>query len=183
METTELNRDNTDSFSLVNIYRYKFTNEFTEELFKFAKIHQYDERNTFKDSWKIWKEVNIETFDAETRRLQNIGYSGDIEEKMYKSARYYFRKKSIESKEPTKRKNYVNFPKEVLDAMDLHIQTGIAEGNFKPSDGFNSFCKENIELLHKGVILLYHAGTTDAEEIKSKVKKTYKNRYFLIIRS
>ena len=32
----------------VNIYRYKFTNEFIVELYNFSKIHQYDHRKDFK---------------------------------------------------------------------------------------------------------------------------------------
>ena len=32
----------------INIYRYKFTNEFTCELFTFSKIHQYEHRKDFK---------------------------------------------------------------------------------------------------------------------------------------
>ena len=38
----------------VNIFRYKFTDEFMEDLFKFSKIHQYDHRSVFKEAWIIW---------------------------------------------------------------------------------------------------------------------------------
>ena len=45
----------------INIYRYKFTPEFMSELYQFSKIHQYDDRHSFKDAWNIWVQTN-ETF-------------------------------------------------------------------------------------------------------------------------
>jgi TctA family transporter len=45
--------DDDDSNNIVaSIYRYKFTQEFMDELYKFSKIHQYDERADFKEAWK-----------------------------------------------------------------------------------------------------------------------------------
>ena len=43
------------------------------------------------------------------------------------------------------------------------------------------FCKENISLLKEEVTQLCKNGFTDSEEIKNKIKKTYKNRYFILI--
>ena len=165
----------------INIYIYKFTNEFTDELFKFSKIHQYDHRTDFKEAWNEWLENNSEIVDEETRRLINLGYDGDILDKMFKSARYYFRKKSTEKKEPSKRRIYIGGEKELLELMDNHINTNIHIENFKPSEGFNEFCKNNTEILKQSVFTLYRAGITNSDEIKNKIKKTYKNRYFLII--
>ncbi len=165
----------------VNIYRYKFTNEFTNELYKFSKIHQYDHRTDFKEAWEIWTKDNADLVDDEVRRLTNLGYDGDILDKMFKSARYYFRKKSTEKKEPVKRRIYVGSQKDLLEAMDDHIKSNISSSEFKPSDGFDEFCKQNVDILKDQVNQLIHAGITDSNEIKAKIKKTYKNRYFLII--
>lgn len=164
----------------VNIYRYKFTNEFTNELYKFSKVHQYDDRKDFKEAWEIWTEDNSELVELEVRRLTNLGYDGDILDKMFKSARYYFRKKSTEKKAPTKRRVYVGSQKDLLEAMDEDIKSNISSGDFKPSDGFDEFCKKNIDILKEQVNILCHAGLRDSNEIKAKIKKTYKNRYFLI---
>ena len=177
--------DNNEQINDINvpigIYRYKFTNEFTDELYKFSKIHQYDHRKDFKEAWNIWTNENSELIDEETTRLTNLGYDGDILDKMFKSARYYFRKKSTEKKAPVKRRIYVGSQKELLETMDAHIKSSILSGEFKPSDGFDEFCKQNVEILKDQVNLFIRAGITDANEIKSKIKKTYKNRYFLII--
>ena len=178
-ETNE--RKNVDDVSNVNIYRYKFTDDFTDELFKFSKIHQYDERKAFKEAWAIWTEDNDDIVKEEFNRLRGLGYDGDILDKMFKSARYYFRKKSTEKKEPVKRRIYVGSQKDLLEAMDDHIKSNVVKRDFKPSDGFEEFCKENVDLLKEEVAVLCRAGLTDPNEIKAKVKKTYKNRYFLAI--
>jgi len=165
----------------IGIYRYKFTNEFTNELYKFSKVHQYDHRKDFKEAWEIWTDENSDLISSETKRLTNLGYDGDILDKMFKSARYYFRKKSTEKKAPVKRRIYVGSQKELLETMDAHIKSSILAGEFKPSDGFDEFCKQNVEILKDQVNQFIRAGISDSNEIKSKIKKTYKNRYFLII--
>jgi hypothetical protein len=50
----------------------------------------------------------------------------------------------------------------------------------KPSDGFLDFCQSNLELLKKEVNHMVQIGFKDHLEIKEKIKKAYKNRYFLI---
>ena len=189
-EICEKNEDNNTERSVndindinenINIFRYKFTDEFTCELFKFSKIHQYDHRKDFKEAWKIWLQENDEIVDDETRRLKNLGYQNNIEDKMFKSARYYFRKKSTEKKAPVKRRDYVGVNKTLLDAMDKHIKMSINTENYKPSDGFDEFCNKNKDMLREEVNILCKTGFTDSNEIKNKIKKTYKNRYFLLI--
>ena len=186
-ERNERNENNFDKIDKsknnpnVNIFRYKFTDEFTGELFKFSKIHQYDHRKDFKEAWNIWTEDNDGIVSEEVRRLTNLGYDGDILDKMFKSARYYFRKKSTEKKEPVKRRDYIGIQKDLLDAMDDHIKSNISDDNYKPSEGFDEFCKANIDLLKEEVNILCRNGFTNSTEIKNKIKKTYKNRYFLII--
>jgi hypothetical protein len=99
---------------------------------------------------------------------------------MFKSARYYFRKKSTEKKAPSERREYVGTSKALLEAMDKHIRSEINNVGYKPSDGFEEFCKKNIDVLNEEVKNLCKNGIKNSVEIKNKVKKTYKNRYFII---
>ena len=163
---------------MTNIYRYKFTDVFTNELSKFSKIHQYDDRKVFKDAWNNWVDENTELVDTEVRRLSNMNYDGDVLEKMFKSARYYFRKKTTEKKEPQKRRAYIGVKKELLDAMDDYISQNMVE---KPSNGFEDFCNSNKMVIQYEVNNLVKSGVTDVEEIHDKIKKTFKNRYFMLI--
>ena len=166
----------------VNIYRYKFTDDFTTKLFKFSKVHQYDHRKDFKDAWNIWLEDNNDMVHDEIRRLLNLGYDGNIHDKMFKSARYYFRKKGTEKKTPAERRQYIGVQKELLDVMDNHITAKINRNDCKPSESFDDFCKNNISVLQEEICILVKNGITNTAEIKEKIKKTYKNRYFLQVK-
>jgi hypothetical protein len=158
------------------IYRYKFTQEFMDELFQFSKVHQYDDRHSFKEAWTQWTEENNNLVEGEIRRLTNLDYNGNIEEKMFKSARYYYRKKGTEKNAPIDRRPYVCSQKDLLSAMDEHIKANLC----KPSDGFEDFCKNHMDLLKTEVDHMVKNGFRNSDEIKQKIKKTYKNRYFLI---
>jgi Fe-S cluster biosynthesis and repair protein YggX len=175
------NETNLNNNIKTNIYRYKFTNTFTDELYKFSKIHQYDHRKDFKEAWEVWIEENSELINEEIMRLHNLGYDGDILDKMFKSARYYFRKKSTEKKEPVKRRVYIGSQKTLLDAMDEHIKSNINTREFKPADGFDEFCNKNIEIIKDQINKFIQADITNSSEIKEKIKKTYKNRYFQFV--
>lgn len=181
VEETRIDRENEKDDLNINIFRYKFDNDFINPLYQFSKIHQYDHRKDFKEAWKIWIEENDDLVCKEVKRLSELDYKGDILDKMFKSARYYFRKKSTEKKEPQKRRNYVGIQSELLEAMDNHICANKKNDNYKPSIGFDDFCKQNIDLLKIEVTSLCKSGMTDSDEIKRKIKKTYKNRYFMSI--
>jgi hypothetical protein len=163
------------------IFRFKFTEEFMEELYKFSKIHQYDERKDFKEAWQLWVDENVELIDTESRRLNMLGYEGDILTKMFKSARYYFRKKSTVPVEPKQRRQYISVNHELLEAMDTHVKTNIRTNGYQPKTGFVSFCKENEVILKQTITNIFEQGIKDAETIQTKLKKTYKNRYFILI--
>jgi hypothetical protein len=182
-----INKDNNNSNITAiyskQIFRFKFTSEFMNELFQFSKIHQYDERKDFKEAWIQWIEDNKELIESEVDRLTKLNYDGDILDKMFKSARYYFRKKSNEKKEPKQRRQYVGVNKELLDAMDIHIEENIEDTNYQPKNGFIEFCKDNKVLLKEVISNMIEKGFNDTEEIQNKIKKTYKNRYFMFIKN
>jgi hypothetical protein len=160
-------------------YRFKFTEEFMKELAIFSKIHQYDERSIFKEAWLEWVIIYKDLIQNETQRLVDIGYDGDVLDKMYKSGRYYFRKKSSEKKEPKKRRQYIGVSQELLNAMDLNIKQHILDTDYQPKTGFIHFCKENTDILKKSVRQICNEGFSDYQIIEEKIKKTYKNRYFV----
>lgn len=162
------------------IYRFKFTEDFMEQLYNFSKIHQYDDRKDFKEAWKLWTEENQDIIDEEITRLTNLGYDGDVIDKMFKSARYYFRKKSTEKKQPKQRRQYISVTRELLDAMDHHIEENIYNLDYQPKNGFISFCKANEKILKESITKIFEQGVKDSEVIEDKIKKTYKNRYFML---
>lgn len=166
--------------SSINIFRYKFTDDFMAELNRFAKIHQYDERKDFKEAWSQWLNDYEDEVSQEVRRLVGLGYEGNIIDKMFKSARYYFRKKSAVKSEPKQRREYVSLDKKVLESMDIHIETNMDDEDYQPKSGFVDFCKENEDMLKETIQQMLAKGL-QGEDIQDKIKKTYKNRYFMLV--
>ena len=167
----------------INVFRFKFTQEVMDALFEFSKIHQYDGRKIFKESWSIWCDENEEFIRIEKQRLHELGYDGEIEDKMYKSARYYFRKKRTDKTVPKERRDYIGMSRDMLDAMDQHIYNGLLDNDFKPSEGFDDFCAQHTELLKIEINKMVKSGLKSASSVQLKVKKTYKNRHFLVIKN
>jgi hypothetical protein len=178
--TIFIRKDDTIAANLNPIYRYKFTEHFMEELYEFSKIHQYDARKDFKEAWKIWIEENEEIIKQETLRLDNLGYKGNVIDKMFKSARYYFRNKSTDKKEPKQRRQYISVTRELLNAMDNHIEKNMFNEDYQPKTGFILFCNSNDAILRETLANVVEQGITDSEVIQNKIKKTYKNRYFIL---
>lgn len=165
----------------INTFRYKFSEEFMVDLYNFAKIHQYDDRESFKEAWKVWSTENEEIVKNEMDELTKNNYTGDIMDKMFKSARYYFRKKSTEKKEPKQRRKYIHVDEGLLKCMDIHIIKNINNPDYQPKNGFEKFCNENYEPLKSTVQNICKSGMNDPKIIQEKIKKTYKNRYFILV--
>tara|TARA_R110002074_G_scaffold5042_1_gene24814 strand:+ start:77 stop:550 length:474 start_codon:yes stop_codon:yes gene_type:complete len=151
------------------IFRFKFSDEFIGQLTPFAKLFQHSDRNTYKEEWNRWVENNDEIILNETYRLTELGYNGNITDKMYKSGRYYFRNKK--EQEPRKRRQYVSIDHELIENMDTHINSNL---DTKPSVSYGIFCESYSSQLDEGL---------SKDTIKDKFKKTFKNRYFLITKA
>ena len=180
-ENLEENLEEKNKINTAQIFRFKFTEEFMVDLYKFAKIHQYDHRKDFKEAWTVWTEENEDLVLEETDRLHNLGYDGDILDKMFKSARYYFRKKSPVKAEPKQRRQYISVSHELLEAMDAHIRTNIGLKDYQPKTGFVNFYEANNTLILQTFRSFGQQNIKDVEFIQTKLKKTYKNRYFMFI--
>lgn len=162
------------------IYRYKFTEDFSENLYNFAKVHEYDDCKTFKEAWTEWCEENAEFIANEIQRTISLGYQGNVLQKMFKSARYYYRKKGTKKKAPEgERKTYITLSGEILNKMDNYIQT---HEKLKPSESFKQFTQENPDILRENAAWFRENGYSTLEESAEKMKKTYKNRYFVTFR-
>ena len=175
--------DDSDRDNSHQIYRYKFLPNIIDLLTKFSNTHQFDPKIIYKEAWEMFVEENSEELGREVIRLTELGYDGDCFDKMYKSARYYFRKKKLSKIEPKKRRKYIACDRDVLDAMDDHINENIQSEDYKPSDGYDNFVNSNQQLILLEINRMIENGLNDNNAIAKKIKKTYKNRYFQIMRS
>lgn len=168
-----------DSNSSSKIFRHNFSDTIMKHLYEFSKMHQYDSRPDYKEAWGTWTDENNTLICEEQKRLKENGFEGDIYDKMYKSARYYFRKKKDfgeRKKELVERKKYVALDNEILEKMDIHMERHCYEE--KPALCFEAFCIMYENEIDAEETRLYEEHNMDKDEFLKKLKKTYKNRYF-----
>lgn len=165
----------------MSIYRFKLDDSVVEEITAFAKIHQYDTKHDYKKAWTIWCEDNNEIVRKEIDRLNELGYDGNSLDKMYKAGRYYFRKKQLNAvSKPKQRRIYLNMDTLVLDAMDKHIMDNVRNPDFTPSNGYDWFCNQYYTILKNEIMRIVTKNNSITSSVLIiKIKKTYKNRYFL----
>jgi hypothetical protein len=158
------------------IYRFKFSEEFLDILVEFSTIHQHDKSKVFKEAFELFVEKEEEAIALERERLENAGYKGDIIEKMYKSARYYFKNKdrSEDKVNCKKRRVYIKQNKEFIEIIDRNL---MFVADLKPSEAFEEFKEKNKQCFEDECLRI--GEYLDKQQTYNKIKKTFKNRYFL----
>ena len=181
------------------IFRYDLSNDVVEKIAEFAKLHKDDERRAYKEAWKTWCQEHEEMISEETRRLKDSGYNGNVDDKMYTACRYYFRKKSNaqaqetetttnenvaeERKEPDAvKRGYVKLQSNTLECIDNHIKGCVNNNDFTPANGYQAFANAHASVFRDEIEHLKDYGMKELE-VREKLKKTYKNRYYKISRS
>lgn len=165
-------------------HHFDYSEDFAERLSTFAKAHLDNNSKAFKTAWLLWKDANSDRIQNETMRMKDAGYEGNVEDKMYFSARYYYRKKAIreeeyptEDEKKTPRKKYVSMDKMILKQMNDHILSHIygsgtdeqlknesmIVSNIVPSNAFLDYCS------HFGI---------SSDDVRTK--KNYKNLFWRI---
>ena len=185
------------------VLRFEFAGMLIEQVTAFANVHQYDDRKTYKEAWTTWlaHDEIAALLKTEVERLSALGYKGDVADKLFKSGRYYFRGKTnaddnkrnkcsaearteAHTEERVKERKYVLMNRQLLNDMDEQIDCGLRSAEYTPASGFADFCKTNAqsdiycsevarlsELMHTG------------DAVYDKLKKTYKNRYFMMTKA
>jgi len=150
------------------VFRYKFTDEILSIMQEFSRIHQHDAKELFNTNWEMFLKQNSDKIEVENERLKNLGYTGCIKTKMYKSVKYYYNKKPpVEQNRPDvikKRTAYVSVGYDILLSMQTHILKNIKNVDYKPCVGFGDFAKIN----------------SIPNDEQSRYKKAYKNMYYRI---
>ena len=148
-----------------NIYRFNLSDNITELLTHFAKLHANDDRKTYKKNWEKWCEANQANLDIETRRLESLGYNGNVLDKIYKAGRYYFRVKVQERNKVQERRPYVTMLPELIEAMDEHINSIMKNADFTPAKGYNIFCATYLDLIRNEITRLRDTFNLSSDDI------------------
>jgi hypothetical protein len=160
----------------MEIYRHKFAPEISQKIAEFSTEYGDSSLADFKSHWSEFLVTNKEVIEKEASRLHNEGMTANIIEKMFTSARYWHTKKQTKTIKDKNDKSYVTTTRAFLAAMDAHIQK--YGSIMKPSDAFTHFCEANLDALKNEITYLKAANLT-VDDIRTKIKKTYKNRHFV----
>ena len=179
-------------------FRFKLDDTIVLLISCFAEKHMLDDRKTYKSEWKLYYEQHYDAFSREIQRLVCLGYNNKepIEDKIFKAGRYYFRKKNLhlirKEKEEEKEKEKeddeehnkkIRTDKTILASFDKHIcQMASTNKIVSPEKGFENYCKTTIEEITGEIMNIYNTHHLAASDISTKLKETYRNRYFNIIR-
>lgn len=172
------------------IFRFKLNDELMLLITQFAKMHQYDDRHSYKEAWQLWTKSEEELIEREISRLQQLGYKGDVLDKMFKAGRYYFREKvttvapvqkPIVNQVINNKRDYCVMDTAVIQAMDMHLKSIMKQPDFKPAKGYVQFCEQETDLLRQEILRLTDTMiVVNKEKLAEKIKKTYKNRYYIL---
>jgi hypothetical protein len=127
--------------------------------------------------------------DTECKTLRNEGFDGDVLDKMYKSARYYYKKREMTPQENRVKNVSVvhtnRFSSNFLISMDTvineQLMKDINESNAidkSQVDYFHSYCNIHTNEIVMELRRIKETKGEIPEDIKTKLKKTYKNRFY-----
>ncbi len=150
-----------DTAIVPQIYRFKLDINIINIISSFAKQNQHAIQKDYKEEWKKFIEENKEIIMREETRLKELGYQGDVIEKMYKSGRYYFKNKNPDKTVVKKtRKRYERINNEIRKSIKEHVDESIKQ-KIKPADAYENYITKYP--LYKN---------------NSSIKKAYKNIYY-----
>lgn len=164
----------------MNLYRFKLTNETKELIERFSILHKEATRNDFNHSWNEFLDTNNKILQNENNKLMKEGFKGNFNEKIYKSARYYFRNKK-ENNNVQQRRPYISLDKSFITIINNFINDKRKQNVFKPSEGYEEFYNKYKDIINKEIDNLLNKNLTK-KDAENKFKKTFKNRYFQLIK-
>ena len=132
--------------------------------------------------WSNFVQSHQSLIELEEQRLRALGYTGDLNSKMFRSARYYRKPKNGQQEERVGvvRREYVATPEELLTKMDAHVRDNcFGTEPLSPKQGWAAFQEANRVAVEAAINDLSGTNKLTRPEAEEKVKKAYKNRHFL----
>lgn len=134
--------------------------------------------------WSNFVQAHQSLIELEEQRLRAQGYTGDLNSKMFRSARYYRKPKSGNGQQEERvgvvRREYVATPEALLVQMDAHVRDNcFGSQPLSPRQGWAAFLEANGPAVEMAINELSGTDRLTRPEAEEKVKKAYKNRHFL----
>jgi len=134
--------------------------------------------------WSNFVQSHQMLIRLEEQRLRALGYTGDLNSKMFRSARYYRKPKNgygqQEERERVVRREYLATPEALLTKMDAHVcDNCFGTQPLSPKQGWAAFQEAETMAVEAAINELSGTNQLTRPEAEEKVKKAYKNRHFL----
>ena len=187
------------------VFRFKFQPELYESIIEFSHMHRYDDKETLKESFETWCNEHAEQISYEDKILKQHNYAteNNVKTKIFKSIKYYhirnLNKKSNNTVETNgenthnNKKKYarshdknINISQHFVDNTKTYIMDNWHHDDFKPSLYYKKFLEENKDIVDREKSRLRQLTQTmeiDDKDIDFKIKKTFKNQYYTIMKN
>ena len=163
-------------------YRFKFNIDLLNSIKEFSKIHSEDNGDEFLEAFQDWKTINNEMIKIEEERIIHLGFKGNIEEKIYRSAKYYFKNKKnniCKLEQKTTKTNYIPRNNTFFTMMVEYIK----QKPVKASLLFKEFINETDQTISSEIkkeFCRLRSFDLTQEECLQKIKKGFNNAYYKI---
>ena len=163
------------------IYRFKFNKELLDSIKEFSKLHSNDNCDDFLDAFHLWKRVNNEIISLEEKRILDLGFNGNIEEKIYKSARYYFKNKKNTTYKLNKqlKTNYIPRNPVFFKMMETYINKNPIKASLLYKEFINETDTYILSEINTEIVRLKTFELNQTECLQ-KIKKMFNNAYYKI---
>lgn len=185
--------DETNHEISVKTYRFKISNpNLYEEMVMFADKNRFLNKNDLKEKFKKWiEEPKISSMVRSEEEMLKLNHydlgKNNISQKIFKSIKYYHIKKIISKnpqhslKQKDNRKKETVFSKELLEKVKQVLQNS---KDLKPSQYYEKFVNENVEIIEREKVLLGFVSDGDERDTEtlfdSRLKKMMKNQYYMM---
>lgn len=165
-------------------FRFKFTKQLLNSIREFSKIHSNDNCDDFLEAFQSWTYENREMIQLEEERLKSMGFNKDINAKIYKSARYYFKNKKNKTKQNDAVKVNSNIKFGYISRNPKFfkmVENYISSNPIKASVMYKNFMDDPTKSvqIEKEVNRLI-TFNLDREAALKKIQKTFNNAYYKI---
>lgn len=180
-DTNMNNNMNTNQQINNNVFRFKFDDQLSTIMQEFARIHKHDSRVDFKENFEEWYNSNEESIAREQRRLTEIGFNDDIKNKVFRSIKYYYVKRTPNENTTSQKirpDKYVQHSREFANISISYINDKCIPESKSPHKSYIDFIQDHEDDINLEINRLMENNNLSNDDAKSKIKKTFKNHYF-----
>lgn len=195
----QTNKDNQTKMAQqenVKIYRFKISNtELYDQMVDFSHTNQFLDKQDLKEKYEEWLELpHISKMISEERQLLHRHeydlIKNDINQKIFKSIKYYHIKNLVESRKmkdceqdkpqvsscQAEKKTNIKFSRALLEKVKEELD---AAEDLKPSVCCANFMEKNDELLKEEEKLFEENQQNVDGDFDTRFKKMFKNQWYM----